>query len=69
MSVGDIFQTGSVELDSLINFIADGKQAQILFPVQGALQHAGTLRLKDRRETREAMVAIANCDGQCALHV
>jgi len=34
-------QTGVLELDSLYTFHADGKQAEILFQSQGALQHAG----------------------------
>lgn len=60
-TVGDIFKTGSVELDSLYVFMPM-EQAQILFQSKGHYSMLD-IRLKDPEKTREAMTAIAAATG------
>ena len=60
-TVGDIFQTGSVELDSLYIFMPM-EQAQILFQSKDRYQMID-VRLKDPDKTQEAMRGIAEATG------
>jgi lipoprotein-releasing system permease protein len=59
--VGDVFKTGSVELDSLYVFMPMD-QAQILFQSKDHYQMLD-IRLKDPDKTHEAMAGIASVTG------
>lgn len=59
--VGDLFKTGSVELDRLYIFMPM-EQAQILFQSKGHYQRLD-IRLEDPNRTREAIAAISEATG------